>query len=108
MFELPPTRQSPKGETTLSQMQKTSLEAYFKKVLPNLSRKQWEILQFFKHNPNTDFTNMEVAGHLGWSINRVTPRVLELRLLGHLVKAKRRVCLVTGNNAYSWQLRKEG
>lgn len=49
---------------------------------------------------------MELAQKLGWSINRVTPRVLELRQLEVLEEANRRKCQVTGNNAYSWRLKK--
>jgi len=79
----------------------TSLEAYFNRVLPHLSEKQAAVLNVFKHGEA--FTNAEVAAILGWSINRVTPRVLELRQKGLLVCAERRRCTVTGNMAYAWR-----
>jgi len=88
----------------LSQVQQTSLDVYYQKVLPNLMRRQREVLRVFIDNPYRDFTNMEVAAMLGFSINRITPRVLELRNKGLLVKYCRRRCAVTGNMAYAWRL----
>lgn len=47
-------------------------------------------------------TNMEIAEHLGWSINRVTPRVKELREYGKVTCYGNRKCKVTGNPANVW------
>lgn len=88
-------------------VQDTSLEAYYSKVLPRIGYSQSQVLRIFKKFPSCNFTNMELAEELDWSINRVTPRVKELRDLGLLVKAVRRPCTVTRNNAYAWSLSRD-
>ena len=88
----------------MSGVQPTSLEAYFEKVLPKLAECQQRVLDVFYENPDRDWTNMELAEYLGWSVNRVCPRVLELREKGILVRSCRRRCRVTGNNAYAWRI----
>ena len=52
-----------------------------------------------------DMTNMEVASALHWSINRVTPRVFELRDAGLVVSNGKRRCGVTGNTSYAWKVK---
>lgn len=47
-------------------------------------------------------TNMEIAQHLKWSINRITPRVLELRKKGKLRLKETRKCKVTNRTAMTW------
>ena len=83
-------------------LQDTSLEAYYTRVLPVLGERQHQVYEVFMRAHHS-MTNMEVANILGWSINRVTPRVLELRELGLLEFAERRRCRITGNNAMSWR-----
>jgi len=92
-------------------MQPTSLEAYFGEVLPKLTQMQNEVLKIFYENSTLDFTNMELADELGWSINRVTPRVYELRGEGKnnplkhnplLIENRRRPCRVTKRTAIAW------
>lgn len=87
-------------------MQGTSLEAYFGVVVPVLGARQREVLRVFIDNPTMDFTNMELAEDLGWSVNRVTPRVYELRQGDNpvLVEVLRRPCRVTGFRAVAWGL----
>ena len=95
-----------------TRMQDTSLRAYFSDVLPNINEKQIEILRVFIDNPTMTFTNMELAEDLGWSINRVTPRVYELRGRDKrfpmrdpiLIESERRPCRVTKHRAIAWQL----
>ena len=96
-----------------TQMQKTSLEAYFGEVVPNLNQKQKEVMDIFYGDMTMTFTNWEVADELEWSINRVTGRVYELRGKGKnnklrynplLIESKVRMCRVTGRNAKAWQL----
>jgi len=91
----------------------TSLEAYFGEVVPNLSKMQTEVLMVFYDNPTLDFTNMELAEELGFSINRVTPRTYELRGEGKnnplkhnpvLIESRQRPCRVTGRTAWAWSL----
>jgi len=93
-------------------MQSTSLEVFFGEVLPNLRERQGQVLDIFLENPVLDFTNMELAQELGWSINRVTPRVYELRGKGKhnplhynpvLTESRRRECRITGRTAIAWQ-----
>ncbi len=93
-------------------VQKSSLEAYFREVLPTLGERHTHVLKVFTDNPTMTFTNMELAEELGWSINRVTPRVYELRGKGKdnklklnpvLTLSRRRLCLVTERNVMAWQ-----
>ncbi len=89
-------------------MQDTSLDAYFLHLLPNLGKRQKEVLQVFIINSAMDLTNAEVADDLEWSINRVTGRTQELRGEGKhtpfkrnppLVWTERRPCRITKNMA---------
>ena len=46
---------------------------------------------------------MEIAEILGWSINRITGRVFELREKGFLKEESKRFCSITGSLAISWK-----
>lgn len=81
-------------------LQQTSLEAY-QKVQPKISYSQQAILSVLE-GFKSPLTNAEIAKLLGWAINRVTPRVLELRNKGLLVDCGVRPCTVTQNNAHQW------
>jgi len=63
-------------------IQQTSLQAYVS-VVGGLSRRQDVVYQLFLRY-KCPFSNREISKHLGWPINCVTPRVLELRKLGLL------------------------
>jgi len=78
----------------------TSLEAY-KSILSELGDKQLRVLHVFKGGQA--LTNMEVAEILGWSINRVTPRVLELREKSLLMEKEKRFCSITGRRVSAWK-----
>jgi hypothetical protein len=52
---------------------------------------------------NPDATNMEIARVLNWEVNRVTPRVHELRERGLVVGGRRRACSVTGRVVQAWR-----
>jgi len=52
-------------------VQQTSLQAY-KEVSKTLSSRQIEIIGVFYMKWYRDWTNMELANELKWSINRVT------------------------------------
>lgn len=87
----------------MANIQQTTLESW-KKLTENrqkLAEKQEKVLQILK-NSQKSLTNCEISRVLGWDINRVTPRVLELRKLGLVVKDKIRRCNITNNNANSW------
>jgi len=88
----------------MSDVAYTSLKAYYEKVMPILGKRQLQVFTVFLKNPDEAFTNMEIAQKLGWSINRVTPRVLELRHMKLLTLHERRPCKVTGNESMSFKL----
>lgn len=80
----------------------TSLMAWMD-LQPVLGEKQMCVYGMLKSLGSA--TNMEVAYLLGWSINRVTPRVLELRVEGLVVACGVRECKVTGRMAHVWRVR---
>ena len=55
-------------------IQQTSLKAY---QSVNINKNQTMVLRVIRSMPGV--CNKEIAHVLGWDINRVTPRVLELR-----------------------------
>lgn len=83
-------------------MQETSLMA-FDQVRPKIAGRRKQVYAMLAMmGPST---NAEVAQRLGWSINRVTPRMLELRENGWVENAGTRECKVTKNNAHAWRAR---
>ncbi len=86
--------------------QSTSLEAYYSQVVPHLGYSQSKVYRVLEDatRKGFDMTNMELARLLKWSINRVTPRVKELRTQGLVVKGQVRKCGVTGNKAIGWKV----
>lgn len=83
----------------------TSILAFFGEVKPTLSQRQEQVLAVFFENPDQkDFSNMELAGKLEWSINRVTPRTHELVKLGVLKESRKRSCKVTGRRVWAWKI----
>jgi DNA-binding MarR family transcriptional regulator len=88
------------------QMQQTSLEAYHK-IEGSLGWAQSEVLRVLRDAAvhGFDMTNSELAQLLKWSINRVTPRVKELRDQGLVVVSRKRVCGVTGFTVLAWKAR---
>ena len=85
----------------------TSIEAYYEEVMPKLGLRQTQVYNALKSLGNA--SNMMIARYLGWSINRVTPRVLEMRnLVPPLIKESGVTqCSVTGRNAKYWEINKE-
>ncbi len=81
-------------------IQDTSIKAYREDALPTLGQRQAEVLKAIR--TLGECTNSELAIHLGFSINRVTPRCLELRQAGKVVDIGKRKCPVTGRLAYVW------
>ena len=77
----------------------TSREA-FHGVIPTLNARQATVLGALQGSE--PLTNSEIGQKLGWTINRVTPRVLELREMGRVADRGKRKCRVTGRNAYAW------
>jgi DNA-binding MarR family transcriptional regulator len=54
----------------------------------------WEIAQG---------TNAEIAAKLNWPINRVTPRIKELRDKNKVIFVINRNCFITGSKASVWR-----
>lgn len=78
----------------------TSREAY-QSIQPKLNKLQRQVYDALQLKAQA--TNAELAEHLDWSINRITPRMFELRTLGLVVPVIKRKCFITGNNAYVWR-----
>jgi hypothetical protein len=81
-------------------IQDTSLFAY-SMATQHIGRKQKEVLDALRFFP--DATNAEIAKHLTWPINRLTPRMVELRKIGLVIDGGKRRCKVTGSTAYAWK-----
>jgi len=99
-------------------MQSTSLDAYFSEVYPELGQRQQEIVNIFRDNPSMNFTNNELLEERRLmdpytEINQITPRVYELRGKGKnnpfrdhpmLIESCKRECQVTHRTVIAWQL----
>ena len=88
------------GTKTMNDIQITSLEAYAKQVHPNLGARQALVLQYLRSAGA--HTNAEISHALNKPINEITPRCLELRKMGLVLEAGKRLCAVTGNRAHVW------
>lgn len=81
----------------------TSLLAYAE-VLQNLGERQMQVLKCLgKFN---SATNMMLARKLNWDINRVTPRIFELRQVLLIKEDEVDYCKVTGKKAIYWRFKK--
>ena len=81
-------------------MRETSLDAY-DSIRGKLNKLQRRVLDALHMRGQA--TNMEIAQELDWTINRVTPRMFELRTQGLVVAAVKRKCHVTGTTAIAWR-----
>jgi hypothetical protein len=77
----------------------TSLHAYAL-LTQNLTDRQKEVLDRLRFFP--DVTNMELSVNMGWTVNRITGRVGELRKLGLVLDAGKRPCKITGGMSHCW------
>jgi DNA-binding MarR family transcriptional regulator len=81
-------------------IQSTSLEA-FKVLEPELGNLQRVVYDTIcEHN---GMSNHDISRFLHWEINRVTPRVKELRDMGLIVCSHVRLDKVTGRNVMCWK-----
>lgn len=83
-------------------IQDTSQKAYIEDVVPTLGERQLEVLTALRSLGEA--TNSELSVRLNWTINRVTPRVYELRKAGKVIDLGKRPCTVTGRMAYVWAI----
>jgi len=81
----------------------TSLIAY-EEVLSSLGKRQVQVLKALSNFYSA--TNMMIAEFLGWSINRVTPRVFELRKKRLIRQDKIGLCKITNRTAIYWRFLK--
>ena len=81
--------------------QQTSINAY-EEIKEKLGEKQLQVLDMLKNLESAN--NMILAKKLGWEINRVTPRVLELRQKGLIVGDCIRMCPITKRLTWFWRL----
>lgn len=87
---------------TMSNVMQTSLFAYNHEIKPTLMPRQKIIYETLQTRKN--FTNTELAEHLGFPINTVTPRVNELRKLGVVRLSEFRKCNVTNRRCCAWEV----
>lgn len=81
-------------------MAQTSLDAFANlRESGELRESQKRVYDTLKRMP-TPKTAAELAPYCHLPINCVTPRLLELRTMGLVVRGKRRRCEETGENAY--------
>lgn len=85
-------------------IQQTSLFTYYNEIKPKLGKRQKLIYEALKTREN--FTNQEIADHLGLQINTITPRIKELRDAGLVRFACERKCESTGRNVKAWEVGK--
>jgi Mn-dependent DtxR family transcriptional regulator len=81
-------------------IQSTSLEA-FKVLEPELGNLQKIIYDAIIEYPG--MSNHDLSRFLHWEINRVTPRVKELRDMGLVICCGERMDRITGRNAKTWK-----
>ena len=82
-------------------VRQTSLEA-FVRIRPRISPNQRIVLDVIEKSV-FGITNMEIAVFLGWSVNRVTPRVNELVIDNRVFSCCVRNCFITGYKAHAWK-----
>lgn len=88
----------------MSNVQQTSLLAY-KEAKQKLNQKQSIVLYTLQQIYPA--TNLDIATHLGWAINSVTPRVHELRAKKLVVEAKKAIDPRTGRKSMFWRPNKQ-
>lgn len=80
-------------------MQQTSLMAYH--TLEKVGQKQKACMRVIRELGEA--CNQDIARTLKWEINRVTPRVKELRELNLVEESERRINPLTGRKVIYWR-----
>lgn len=78
----------------------TSRTAY-RDIRDQLGRRQQQVLQVIERHPE-GITNLEICYELGWPINTITPRVVELRTAGLVGLKEERPCKITKKLSKAW------
>jgi len=81
-------------------IQETSLEAY-KVLIPELGNLQETVYNCIIEHPG--MSNHDIARYLGWEINRVTPRVKELRDKGLVIVSHHKTDGITSRRVICWK-----
>jgi len=81
-------------------IQQTSLEA-FNEAKKGMNEHQTQIFAVIV--ANSGISNHEISKKMGWEINSVTPRVLELRKMGLVKQAGIKQDQSTGRNVIGWE-----
>ena len=84
-------------------MRQTSLDAY--RHIRNLGIKQLQVYAVIRNNEN--YCNSDIARHLEWQINTVTPRVNELVKAGLVKSAGTKHYKMTGKRVTIWTTTKK-
>lgn len=82
-------------------MQQTSILAF--RALERVGQKQKACYRVIEQLENA--CNQDIGRMLGWEINRVTPRVKELRELSLVEEAYRDIYRPTGRTVIYWKLK---
>lgn len=82
-------------------MTQTSLEAFLD-IQDKLGNRQQTVLNALREIAPA--TNKQLAKHLGWEINSVTPRILELRKLGKVIRYPE-YSYENGRKACQWRVK---
>jgi len=82
-------------------IQPTSLDAY-ESIKPDLGDMQQQVYMVIKHHPNC--SNHDISRILGWEINRVTPRVKELRDKNIVISWSMKIDRLTKRKVMTWKV----
>lgn len=89
----------------MTNVQDTSLLAYYNDVIPRISRSQRIVLEEILKHPE-GITNQEIHETTKIPINCITPRCKELRDKKLVVEMTRRKCKSSGRLAIAWTYNK--
>jgi len=84
-------------------IQQTSLIA-FTEIKQSLGVRQLEVYRFLSSHLDQYFSNTELSYALELPINRITPRIYELRRAGLVKSYGKRYCRITGKEVLVWQV----
>jgi len=79
----------------------TSLNA-FQSIKPELGSRQRAVLDVIQYLKSP--SNAEISRFMGLPINSITGRTNELRKMGLVGDAGKRICKVTGNEVHTWSV----
>lgn len=82
-------------------IQQTSLEA-FESIKFSLGEKQLIVYNMLKDLSIAN--NTILAKKLGWPINRITPRINELRKMRYVTQDSIRICPITKKSTIFWKI----